>query len=726
VVIILLGLIILRENPRQRINRITGIMMLLAGTGPLFAAFGFLMQLSTAVPISPLPLRRLSLIWEFFFPQMLLFALVFPRELFPLRKKSGITLILFLPHTIHFILITLFSSPEQVRTLIPIETLAAQAGLWLQPLILLLRFFINGMELLIRFHNNFFAFINLLYIVAAITLMMLGYRRIEQPQVRKQVGLVLWGIRASVGLYAIAFIFPHLHLISPSPTAVIILTVSALLIGAGSIGWAIIRYQFLNIRFMIRRGLIVSLTFGILIGLYLLIYSQGRRLIHGLFGIDLPVMEVLFIILSLLGFQPLLSAVERFLEKIFVKDQGDYRHMLRHLTREIMTTLDLDALRTKLTGTMERALSLERVVLLLPGPGDLFRVQLDSKQWALRFQPGTVDILIRNNGPIRFDDLALRATADTDLDRLQALNPHWILPLCYRDRLNGILLLGEKITHTVLSGEDLTVLSVMANQAAIAIENAALYKETLEKQRMQEELHFAKEIQRHLLPPRCIEDTHLELCGYNLPSKEVGGDYYDFITLSDEKIGIAIGDISGKGVPAAILMSNLQAALRLCATADTPTDQVMRRINAHIAETTSADRFATFFYSIFDRSVSQWTFTNAGHNYPLLIRQGEAPRWLKTSNIIIGVRPDFPYTTFQQDLQAGDLVVLYTDGVSEAVDGTGEQFGDARLMDTVQQVSDRPAQAVMDHILETATEFTHGHLQADDLTLVIFKVKPIS
>jgi sigma-B regulation protein RsbU (phosphoserine phosphatase) len=270
--------------------------------------------------------------------------------------------------------------------------------------------------------------------------------------------------------------------------------------------------------------------------------------------------------------------------------------------------------------------------------------------------------------------------------------------------------------------EDITILSVLSNQAAIAMENARLYKDTIEKQRMEEELSLAREIQKHLLPTITPSTDGFELAGYNLPSKEVGGDYYDFIPLENKRIGIAIGDISGKGIPAALLMSNLQAALRISASRASSTHDVIHQLNHHITRTTSPEKYATFFYGVFDIRNQSLEYTNAGHNYPILFHRSGKQTLLREGGVIIGVLEDAQYVTQRVKLSAGDFIILYTDGVTEALNQADQEFGESRLAQAAERAAHQTAQSILDYILESVIDFTHGHLQADDLTLVVMKV----
>jgi phosphoserine phosphatase RsbU/P len=279
------------------------------------------------------------------------------------------------------------------------------------------------------------------------------------------------------------------------------------------------------------------------------------------------------------------------------------------------------------------------------------------------------------------------------------------------------------VTKTNFSTEDMTLLSVLSNQIAIAMENARLYNETIEKQRIEEDLQLAREIQRNLLPRFRPQGKRFELAGFNLPSREVGGDYYDFIPLSDDRIGIVIGDISGKGIPAAILMSNLQATFRISALHSKSTSEAMGLVNNQIIQTTSVEKFATLFYGVFDAKTRTLEYTNAGHNFPILWRPNRDLSLLKEGGLVIGVLKDVPYQSVKIQLLPGELIVFYTDGVTEARNKAEEEYGESRLVETISRCSDRPAESILETILDSVTLFTDGDLESDDLTLVVMKVK---
>lgn len=260
---------------------------------------------------------------------------------------------------------------------------------------------------------------------------------------------------------------------------------------------------------------------------------------------------------------------------------------------------------------------------------------------------------------------------------------------------------------------------------AIALVNARLYQETLEKQRIEEELARAREIQKSLLPKLCPSGEKFLISALSIPSRQVGGDYYDFVTTQDDVLGFAIGDVSGKGMPAALLMAVLQASFNAQAQNRLPVRETVSRVNAHIARVTDADRFATFFYGELDLRSGNFTYSNAGHNFPLLIRAGGQVKQLTKGGLVLGVLADVPYEEETVLLCAGDTLFLYTDGISEAQNETGEEFGEERLTRLLLEKRDLSPKDLLDVILAQVNEFTRGLAQYDDLTMVVLQLDPL-
>ena len=297
-----------------------------------------------------------------------------------------------------------------------------------------------------------------------------------------------------------------------------------------------------------------------------------------------------------------------------------------------------------------------------------------------------------------------------------------VVPMQLQGESKGLIILGDKLSREGFDAGDLEFLSLLANVAIISLENARLFKEALEKQRLEDELLIAREIQKGLLPSVLPTIPGIDIAATNISSKQVGGDYYDVIAAPGGKYIIAIGDVSGKGTPAALLMANLQATIRALVPLNLPLAELTERVNDLMCQNTGGNKFVTFFWAILDPDAMTLTYVNAGHNYPYLLHADGTIVRLDKGGMILGVmKSPFPYEQERVTLRPGDMLVLFTDGVSEAMSRDMEEFGEERLEAVVRAHSGVTAQAVTVAIHHHVQEFTRGTAQSDDITMMIVK-----
>lgn len=727
VLLALIGILIFRESPNQRINRATAVMLILAALAPIMGAFGLLItKMNAQLKIDLQLFQRIFLIWEFFFPQLLYFSLIFPKERKYLQDYPRVIYFLYLPHLFHFLVVLFFRGPESITSLSDLSQFGTQVSSLLQPVAIVISLMLNALSMFYEFHINFFALINLVYVIAAIVIMYKGYKDLTSPRMKKQVGLVLWGIRVSVGLYAIAFLLPRLFPFNTADTVIYFITILALLIGAGSIAWALIKYQFLDISQSISRNFLFSICSGFLLGAFLVLYDQSKKLLTELVGFQIPILEVLFIILAVIVMQPAISAIKVIIDKLFGRDKSDYRHVLQSLSHDILTIMDIDALEEKITSTLTESMMLENVHLIIENKAGDFEVSCE-KEGKIQHHKFSrrgefIDLMRKISRPIGYEEILTHVSVSHESELLNKLSCYLLIPLSHRGDLNGVLCLGNKLSRTSFSAEDATLLNVLSDQIAIALENIELYEERLERQHIQKEIAVARDIQKMLLPYQIPSGKNFEISAMNIPSKEVGGDYYDFIQLDEHHIGVAIGDISGKGIPGAMLMSNLQATLRASAWKSHQPAEVIKKINYQIANTTSSEKFATFFYGILDSKKLSFTFTNAGHNYPIIKKRNGQYCHLTGGGLVIGVKQDYEYEQTRIQLNHGDMIVFYTDGITEALNPEIEEFGEQKLLDIIVGFPYRTAEELRNHIYEEMISFTQGESQYDDITLIVMQI----
>ena len=290
----------------------------------------------------------------------------------------------------------------------------------------------------------------------------------------------------------------------------------------------------------------------------------------------------------------------------------------------------------------------------------------------------------------------------------------------------GVLAVGDKENRAGgiddFDQADSRILSLFGNQASIALDNARLHREALEKERMEREIELAGSIQRTILPASLPEAEGLDICGTNRPTRQVGGDFYDVFPLPGGRVAFTLADVSGKGVPAALLVSTLHACLHVLF--DVGRDDlpfVAARVNEHLIRFASSRKFATMFLGIFDPATRVMRYVNAGHN-PGLLLSGESLEELGPTGIPVGMFPNAVHTEEVRTLSAGDLLVLYSDGITEAQDAVENEFGMERLTALVRDGKDSTPAGLTREIFGQVDRFTRGVAQYDDQTVLVARI----
>ena len=327
------------------------------------------------------------------------------------------------------------------------------------------------------------------------------------------------------------------------------------------------------------------------------------------------------------------------------------------------------------------------------------------------------DDVISVDAALRVDDLD---ATDPVRQRLEAGDLAMLAPMTVHGVKKGVLVTQGKLNGQPFTNEELSFLEAIGNTAMTAIENERLIQEELIKQRLESELSIAAEIQQKLLPENLPTLQGLDLAASSQTSRVIGGDYYDVIRLDDERTLIAIADVAGKGIPAALLMANVQAALNVLAKSDLPLTQLVDQVNTLVCDNTEPEVFITMFLAVVNTRTRGIEYVNAGHNPPILL-QGNDVTLLSEGGVLTGVVPDPPpYSLGIGTMGNGDLLVLYTDGVTEARRGM-EEFGLGALVDTLRAVQDQGAQAVLDAVQYALDEFSDTDGLDDDTSLVVIK-----
>jgi sigma-B regulation protein RsbU (phosphoserine phosphatase) len=415
------------------------------------------------------------------------------------------------------------------------------------------------------------------------------------------------------------------------------------------------------------------------------------------------------------------------IDRAFFRGAYDARMILQDLAEKARTVTSRQELASLLAPYLDQALHPSRVSIYLDnGGGRLHNVSTAN--------PGTGGIpadspsLLRLAREPRIKD---RWSDEEDLELASLFGadpPECVVPITGRSgSLLGLVALGPRLSEEPYSGEDKRLLASVASQAGIALENIGLAESMAEQieaqRRVQQEIQIAREVQSRLLPQDCPPLKTLDYAGHCVQARVVGGDYFDFLDLAPGRVGFVVADISGKGIGGALLMANLQANLRsqyAVALQDLP--RLLVSVNRLFFKNTEENRYATLFFATYDDATRRLHYVNCGHNPPLVLRREGSVERLKATATVLGLFPDWQCDAAQCELRPGDALVIYTDGILEATDGSGEEFGERRLLDAACTHSGHDAAQMLDAIEQAVQRFSVGE-QGDDLTLLIARAR---
>jgi sigma-B regulation protein RsbU (phosphoserine phosphatase) len=301
-----------------------------------------------------------------------------------------------------------------------------------------------------------------------------------------------------------------------------------------------------------------------------------------------------------------------------------------------------------------------------------------------------------------------------------------VTPLLYGKQNMGVLALGNGPTSPSFTPSDFVVFKSIAEQSAFALYNAIIYSEANEKKRLDHDLEIARDIQRILLPSEAPVVDGFEISGINIPARHVSGDYFDYIKVDDERLGVAIADVSGKGVPASIIMAICRSVLRSQATGNTSPADVLQKVNRQLYPDIKEDMFISMAYVILDHVRGNVSLSRAGHDAPIFFDHAtKTATPIKPPGMVVGIDSGSVFDRITGDfalsLKRDDCLLLYTDGVTEALDANGDEFGPERMIECVRASAPEGAQAIITRLIDELRSFVGAQPQNDDITLIAIR-----
>ncbi|MBZ5536708.1 MAG: SpoIIE family protein phosphatase [Acidobacteriia bacterium] len=547
------------------------------------------------------------------------------------------------------------------------------------------------------------------------------------PEEKRQVKWPLWGTLTAVAghlVISLAVLIFTLVVLLPSGRVTsytvnvpvgIIQKLLYLLIPI-SFAFAILKHRLMEIDLLIKRTVSYSLLTGFIVVLYFSLTGGVGLLLLKFAPIRGEWMTVASTLIVAAVFVPARSRMQRFVDRRFFRTRYDYSQALRNVSRETSESTELAPLLRSLAEHLQQALQNRAVVIFSRATGEhIFWATAkigvpDDVLGRLRFE-GQSRVLSFMEEPFLVRDKEL---PPEELRRLREVKSEYIVPVRLKGDLLAFLSLSGKLSDAAYDREDREFLIAVAEQMAVGVYNLHLRKQT-------QEFAEAREIQQALLPKETPQLSGCEISSAWQPSRMVGGDYFDVLKFSDTRAALCIADVSGKGMPAALLMSNLQAAVKAFSGESVEPKELCGRVNRMICSHIAQGKFITFFYVCVDSEKKTLTYVNAGHSSPLLFRGDGSIERMEKGGAVLGVFKDWSYEQGALTLLPGDRMVLFTDGITEATCDGEQEFGETGVVEAIRPNIQMSASALQQKLMHTVTEFCLGEFQ-DDATLLVLAV----
>jgi sigma-B regulation protein RsbU (phosphoserine phosphatase) len=561
------------------------------------------------------------------------------------------------------------------------------------------------------------------YLIASLVLFVRAYR--SSPRARKQkLRVVTVGTLIGILPFVVTLVFRQ---VAPGENFVGEFA-AVLCVGfvPATFAYAILKHGAIELIHVVRRGLVYAVLTGAIIAVYYIVVAVvGDFVMRELNVAHYVFMPVAVLVLAI-AFAPARAGVQRLVDRLFYRGEYAYRQEVfefnRQLARKLHAGEIYDSFVVRVNGLLNsswiaiytrekgRELSLYRSVGDPPELPENFSLQSFLGRYFSRYMtPLQVEFLEPTWEHRRLDG---ESKLYLGLEGLAVC-----IPVVAHDRFISLILLGEKRSGLVYTRTDAELLATFSEQLALVLQNAELLQASIEQERLQNEVMLARDIQLSLVPPAPPDHPKIEIFGQMISSFEVGGDYFDYFFIDEDRIALAVGDVSGKGIPAAMLMSSLQAVFKNLAIKDglAPAD-LNKELNAHLVGNAKPEQFASFFYGVMDLRQNRFNFSNAGHCPGLLVKETYADR-LGQGGLVLGVQVDADYRQGSVMMEPGDLLALYTDGISEQKNPEGEEYGEDRLISFLVANKKLPIRELQSALFQDVLEFGGGQ-QQDDTTCV--------
>jgi serine phosphatase RsbU (regulator of sigma subunit) len=564
-----------------------------------------------------------------------------------------------------------------------------------------------------------------------------SYYKASSNVVKQRAKMIFFGVTLAFFPTVVVFLFVHFVRLNFPMN----LTVYFILSFPASMAYAIIRHNLFDADTIIRRTVGYVLVTAVVVGTYVGV-SVLFNVFLGRYEIaQSSAFPIVFTLAIILIFNPLRNRIQSLVDRIFFRKEYDFGEILSRIGDAITSSLDLGHILKQIMKTFTDDMFIDTSSVMLLDPSKTgYRVYLadgerksEVEQIILDRAKPLMQVIEKEKRELTkydvLEDPRYKSICEDCSRDFETLHASLIVPLVFQNEVKGIIGLGQKKSGKFYDREDIDFLHTLARQGAVAIENAKLFEENIQKGRMEEELKIAHNIQLSMLPDRAPTIGGFSIAARSIPAREVGGDFYDFIEIGEngsKRLGIIVGDVSGKAVSGALVMAASRSIFRVLTETHESVEEVMNRGNARLYRDVKKGMFVALLYAVLDPKEKSLTLSNAGQVQPILCSP-EKPEaaYIDTEGdrFPLGIIKECHYQETRISLKQGDILVFYTDGMVEAVNDKGELYGFERFMESIEEGRALSADELLEKLVNDISLYVGKVEQHDDLTAVVVKVE---
>jgi len=640
-------------------------------------------------------------------------------------------LVFFYPLFIHFFLNfpLRIEFPKRKLTIISIY------GFFILLAIFQVAFFFTDLN---SFFNVLSTIISTGYIVTGILIFRNSCKKIKDENLLKPLKVILYGfVIAGVG-FLYTFLIPVVLKLPNFLLNPLVYIPSALVLAIPiSFGYSIFRYRILDTEFIIKKGLVFGIITAFIVGMYLLMVLVLDTILNQIMPENKQLLTIALIIIVTFSFDFVNKKAKEFVDKQFYRERYNYRKSLLLFSEELPYLDNMRKVIEKIGNSVKETMGIDNLNVWFKDK-DYYKI-LQSEFEADKgnekvihkgenFDEAFSALFKKDKEPKLLNDVYLMELklSEEQKEIIKKENLVLSIPIYIKGSLIGAMNFGQKPSGKAYSEEDIDLLKTLASQAAISFENSRLQQEKISKQKIEEELQIARKIQMGLLPQSIDSIAGVEVSGFYNPAKLIGGDFYDIIKLSDKRMLIVVADVSGKGIPAALYMSKVQAMIQFAATIFNSPKEILIEVNKLIHKKIDKKSFITAIIALFDLDTMTVKICRAGHN-PVIYSTNGVFNILKSNGMGLGLESEKHFESHLDEteikIKEDNMFVFYSDGLTEAMNKSRDEFGTDNVLDILNDNRQHTCSVIQKEIINSVNTFRGLAEQNDDITLVITKIK---